>query len=138
MFQTAMIATMSGEVDNFNESISTCSFAGRVASIKNKAEINEEVDPKLIIRRLKQQIQEMKEELTVLRGEKIYRSGPLSAEEKERCMQLVQNFLATGNTAAKKGGEEDETGLFSLLFSAHLSCFDFTCRRFSFRRLAGR
>lgn len=52
-----MIATMSGELDNFNESISTCSFASRVASIKNKAQINEEVDPRLVIRRLKQQVQ---------------------------------------------------------------------------------
>jgi kinesin family protein 6/9 len=85
-----MIATLSGELDNFNESISTCAFAGRVASIKNKAEINEEVDPRLIIRRLKQQVQELKEEVAVLRGEKIYRAGPLSVEEKERCAQIVQ------------------------------------------------
>ncbi len=90
-----MIATLSGELDNFIESISTCAFAGRVASIKNKAEINEEVDPRLIIRRLKQQVQELKEEVAVLRGEKIYRAGPLSAEEKERCAQLVQVRINT-------------------------------------------
>lgn len=55
-------------------------------------------------------LQELKEELAVLRGEKIYRSGALSGDEKERCMQLVQSFLATGNTATKRDGEEDETG----------------------------
>jgi kinesin family protein 6/9 len=102
--QTAMIATLSGELDNFNESISTCAFAGRVASIKNKAEINEEVDPRLIIRRLKQQVQELKEEVAVLRGEKIYRAGPLSAEEKERCAQIVQVWRRA------KGGEGEMRG----------------------------
>ena len=52
-----MIATLSGEQDNILESIGTCRFAQRVASIKNHAEVNEELDPKLLIKRLKSQIQ---------------------------------------------------------------------------------
>ncbi|TNN65464.1 Kinesin-like protein KIF6 [Liparis tanakae] len=45
---TTMIATMSVDKRNLDESISTCRFAQRVALIKNEAVLNEELDPALI------------------------------------------------------------------------------------------
>lgn len=35
------------------ESVSTCKFAQRVARVSNRAEVNEEQDPRLVIKRLK-------------------------------------------------------------------------------------
>ena len=52
--KTAMIATVSGDLRNLDESISTCKFAQRVAMVKNEATINEQLDPALMIKRLKQ------------------------------------------------------------------------------------
>ena len=43
--KTMMIATISPEVRQTEESISTCQFAQRVALVENTAEINEEMEP---------------------------------------------------------------------------------------------
>ena len=57
--------------EKWQESVSTCRFAQRVAQVKNTAEANEEVDPILVIRRLKQEIAGLKEEITFLKGEMV-------------------------------------------------------------------
>ena len=50
-----MVATMSPDADDLDESICTCRFAGRVANIKNQVTRNEAVDPSIIIERLKRE-----------------------------------------------------------------------------------
>ena len=65
------------------ESISTCRFAQRVALIKNDAILNEELDPKLLILKLKNEIAQLKEELAMATGEQ--RTDALSEEDMERC-----------------------------------------------------
>ena len=64
------------------ESISTCRFAQRVALIKNDAILNEELDPKLMIVRLKRELAELKEELAMATGEQ--RTDELTDEDLER------------------------------------------------------
>lgn len=64
------------------ESISTCNFAQRVALIKNDAILNEELDPKLVIARLKREVEQLKEELAMATG--VQRSEELSEEDLER------------------------------------------------------
>ena len=54
--KTVMVATVSPEELALDESVSTCRFAQRVALISNRLELNEEVDPKLLIARLKAQV----------------------------------------------------------------------------------
>ncbi|XP_017894149.1 PREDICTED: kinesin-like protein KIF6 [Capra hircus] len=66
---TTMVATLSLEKRNIDESISTCRFAQRVALIKNEAVLNEEIDPKLMIIRLQKEIQELRDELAIVTGE---------------------------------------------------------------------
>ncbi|CAH2327169.1 kinesin KIF6 [Pelobates cultripes] len=66
---TTMIATLSLDKRNIDESISTCRFAQRVALIKNEATLNEEIDPQLMIVRLKKEIQALKDELSLITGE---------------------------------------------------------------------
>jgi kinesin family protein 6/9 len=67
--KTRMIATISAEKDNIDESISTCRFAQRVALIKNSLLKNEAVDPALIIQKLKKENEELKAEIAFLKGD---------------------------------------------------------------------
>jgi kinesin family member 6/9 len=67
---TMMIATISPEAKQTDESISTCHFATRVALVKNVAYINEDLEPELVIRRLKAEIKRLREEVRFLKSER--------------------------------------------------------------------
>lgn len=88
---TTMIATLSLEKRNLDESISTCRFAQRVALIKNEAILNEEIDPRLMIARLKKEIQALKDELAMVTGEQ--RREELTPEELLKLEELMKTFL---------------------------------------------
>lgn len=49
------------------ESISTCRFAQRVSTIKNDARVNEDVDPGVLIRRLRSDCANLSDELAFLK-----------------------------------------------------------------------
>ncbi|KFP99132.1 Kinesin-like KIF6, partial [Haliaeetus albicilla] len=88
---TTMIATLSIDQRNIDESIATCRFAQRVALIKNEAVLNEEIDPRLMIVQLKKEIQELKDELALVTGKQ--RTSELSQEELLRLDELLETFL---------------------------------------------
>ncbi|KAM6355147.1 LOW QUALITY PROTEIN: kinesin-like protein KIF6 [Podargus strigoides] len=88
---TTMIATISIDKRNIDESISTCRFAQRVALIKNEAVLNEEIDPRLMIIQLKKEIQELKDELALVTGKQ--RTSELSQEELLQLDELIETFL---------------------------------------------
>jgi len=67
--KTIMIATINPEASHTEESLTTCKFAQRVSLIKNKALINEEMDPSIVIRRLKNELLTLREEIAYLKGE---------------------------------------------------------------------
>ncbi|XP_044867928.1 kinesin-like protein KIF6 isoform X3 [Mauremys mutica] len=88
---TTMIATLSLDKRNIDESISTCRFAQRVALIKNEAVLNEEIDPRLMITQLKKVIQELKDELALVTGEQ--RTEELTQEELLQLDEIIKAFL---------------------------------------------
>ncbi|CAD5119019.1 DgyrCDS7671 [Dimorphilus gyrociliatus] len=92
---TTMIATISIEKKNIDESISTCRFAQRVAMIKNDAILNEELDPKLMIQKLKREIQQLKDQISMTNGDQS--TLDLSNEEISECEKLVCEFLQDNN-----------------------------------------
>ena len=53
--------------------------------IKNEVMLNEELDPKLMIQKLKREIQQLKEELAMATGEQ--RTDELSAEDLDRSVK---------------------------------------------------
>ncbi|KAH9489527.1 Kinesin- protein 6 [Bulinus truncatus] len=88
---TTMIATCSLEQSNIDESISTCRFAQRVAMIKNDVTLNEELDPRLLIAKLKRENAELRDQLALATGEQI--SEELTQEDIERCENAVKLFV---------------------------------------------
>uniref|UniRef100_A0A1I8FZC9 Kinesin-like protein n=1 Tax=Macrostomum lignano TaxID=282301 RepID=A0A1I8FZC9_9PLAT len=94
---TTMIATLSVESANLGETISTCRFAQRVAIIKNDAVLNEELDPSLLISRLRSEVAQLKAEIAALTGEQ--RDDELTEEELHLCRAAVDAFLADTNAS---------------------------------------
>jgi kinesin family protein 6/9 len=66
--KTTMIATISPDAQFTDESVSTCHFAQRVALVKNSASVNEEVEPELVIQRLRAEVRRLREEVEFLSG----------------------------------------------------------------------
>ncbi|XP_067609175.1 kinesin-like protein KIF6 isoform X3 [Pseudorca crassidens] len=96
---TTMIATLSLEKRNIDESISTCRFAQRVALIKNEAVLNEEIDPRLMIIRLQKEIQELKDELAIVTGEQ--RTEALTEAELLQLEKRITSFLEDQHPESK-------------------------------------
>ncbi|KAJ1421191.1 P-loop containing nucleoside triphosphate hydrolase protein [Ochromonadaceae sp. CCMP2298] len=89
--KTIMIATINPESGHTDESLSTCKFAQRVSLIKNRALLNEETDPSVMIRRLKGELLNLREEISFLKGE----SGEgelLSPAQLEELKQLCRTY----------------------------------------------
>ncbi|KAL2630069.1 hypothetical protein R1flu_014755 [Riccia fluitans] len=95
---TVMIATVTVAQEQLEETISTCRFAQRVALISNQVMVNEEVDPNLVIKRLKQEIKDLKEELHFLRGDQ--ERGPLTASELSILRSQIDCYVADNSEDA--------------------------------------
>ncbi|KAF8820384.1 kinesin motor domain-containing protein, partial [Cardiosporidium cionae] len=67
--KTIMIGTIAIENECIDETVSTCRFAQAVSQIENTPQINEELNPHVIIKRLKNQIVLLKEEINYLKGQ---------------------------------------------------------------------
>eukprot|EP00041_Stephanoeca_diplocostata_P016172 m.315831 g.315831 ORF g.315831 m.315831 type:complete len:798 (+) comp20281_c0_seq2:165-2558(+) len=96
---TTMIATVNVQRGNIDESISTCRFAQRVAMIQNTATLNEEVDPSVLISRLKAEVERLKAELALATGG-VPATEPLPPEEQLQCKAMVQTFVASNDPDA--------------------------------------
>ncbi|TMW61922.1 hypothetical protein Poli38472_010985 [Pythium oligandrum] len=90
--KTVMIATVSPEKEQTDESVSTCRFAQRVARVRNDARLNEEVDPQIIIRQLKAQVASLQEELAIARGD-VKEGDELKDYELDKLRLRVQDFV---------------------------------------------
>ncbi|KAH0572735.1 Kinesin-like protein [Spironucleus salmonicida] len=93
--KTCMLATLGFEVYNLQETISTCQFAQNVAMIKNAAVVNEDVDPKLLIKRLKEENLRLKEELKLLKeGDSANANKNISQDEENTIREIVNAYIA--------------------------------------------
>jgi len=90
--KTIMIANINAEESHTSETIGTCRFAQRVASIKNEAIINEDMDPSLQIKRLKDEVKRLKGEVDFLKGES-GEGDTLTDEERENLIQKCKEYV---------------------------------------------
>lgn len=60
--------------------------------IKNEAIVNEELDPRLVINRLKREVEELKNQLSIANNGESF-SGNLTQDETEKLKILVQRYL---------------------------------------------
>lgn len=118
--KTVMVGTMAVEAHHIEESMSTCRFAQRVAAIKNNASVNEELDPALLIKRLKKEVAELKDELKLQCAE--------DGEEEEHdvdveeCRKLVSAYLeADDDTPFVCGSAKRFQQCFQILREVYLS-----------------
>ena len=91
--KTIMIATINPEAAHSDESLSTCRFAQRVSLIKNKASVNEDLDPLQLIRRLKAELLNLREEISFLKGENSDEEQILTPSETEELMNNVRFYM---------------------------------------------
>eukprot|EP00659_Diplonema_papillatum_P009627 gene9627-14943_t len=94
--KTVMLATAHPQDAWMDETVSTCKFAQRVASIKVNARINEETDPTLLVKKLKAENAALKEELAMYRKGDQAGDRILSSEEKDRCKDAVVRYVNAG------------------------------------------
>eukprot|EP00756_Hemistasia_phaeocysticola_P008053 Hpha_TRINITY_DN14477_c0_g4::TRINITY_DN14477_c0_g4_i1::g.157555::m.157555/K10397/KIF6_9; kinesin family member 6/9 len=106
--KTTMLATAHPQDEWMDESISTCRFAQRVAQVKLTARINEEVDPVLLVKRLKAENASLKEELALLRKGDQAGDRILGAEEVSRCREIVRQYIADPDPDAQLTGLEGD------------------------------
>lgn len=97
--KTRMIANLSSDFEDVYESLSTCRFAQRVALVKNNAVVNEVVDPGILIQKQKSEIEELKNELAMLKGKN--QKSFLEKEDLDECQKIVNEFLADETFTAK-------------------------------------
>lgn len=93
---------MAVEDPYLDESISTCRFAQRVALIANNAMLNEEVDPRMVIEKLKKEVERLRAELAIARGEGDGDTdGELPEYELERVRQAVNDYIRDTSSNAE-------------------------------------
>ncbi|KAK1942247.1 Kinesin-like protein KIF6 [Phytophthora citrophthora] len=97
--KTVMVATVSPEKDQTDESVSTCRFAQRVARVKNDARLNEEVDPSVIIRQLKARVASLEEEIAILKGD-VNEGEELKDYEMDKLRQKCLDFVNDSEPSA--------------------------------------
>lgn len=89
--KTRMIATCSGMIDDIHESISTCRFAQSVSLVKNIISKNEVEDPELVIKKQREEIEDLKNELKVIKG--IDTKEFLDEDDINQCKVRVEEYL---------------------------------------------
>ena len=98
-----MVATVNPEFEHVFEGISTCRFALRIASVRNALLVNEETDPKLVIKRLREENRALRAELKLARGDVDGRDA-LSESEINRLRSDIERFCDDENDEPDLGG----------------------------------
>ncbi|KPA80841.1 Kinesin putativekinesin [Leptomonas pyrrhocoris] len=99
--KTAMLATAHVVASQVAETISTCQFAQRVALIRQAPQVNVETDPVLLVRKLKAEVAQLRDEVAYLRANgggsgsstTLAADRALSDDERDICRRMVDAFV---------------------------------------------
>ncbi|XP_039263184.2 kinesin-like protein KIF6 [Styela clava] len=103
---TSLVATISIDEHNLDETLSTCNFAQSVSMIKTKPKLNQIEDLNLIIARLQEENIRLNSKLDELQRSKI--NDPLTEEEVENLKQMVLNYFNDNDSDAFLDVLEDD------------------------------
>eukprot|EP01016_Furgasonia_blochmanni_P031008 TRINITY_DN3210_c0_g1_i8.p1 TRINITY_DN3210_c0_g1~~TRINITY_DN3210_c0_g1_i8.p1 ORF type:complete len:633 (-),score=177.49 TRINITY_DN3210_c0_g1_i8:277-2082(-) len=84
--KTVMIATLSGDVDNLEETISTARFAQRCSQLENEIKKNEKVDLNVLVQKLEKENYSLQQELESYKS----RFGGLGEAGKKKDRKMTQ------------------------------------------------
>ncbi|KAJ1522736.1 hypothetical protein ONE63_001895 [Megalurothrips usitatus] len=90
---TAMLATLSSNKNNIDETLSTCRFAQRVALVRNEALLNEEKDPHQEIALLRADVRRLKDQIAALTAAGSQVTDELTEAERAECRAWVLEYL---------------------------------------------
>lgn len=103
--RTSMLATVHTARSMIPETISTCQFAQRVALIRQNAHVNEETDPVLLLKKLKAEIVQLKDQLAFSeKGGGGSADRVLTSDEHHMCEVMVDNFLRSPEAESRIEG----------------------------------
>uniref|UniRef100_A0A3P9GYX6 Kinesin family member 13Bb n=1 Tax=Oryzias latipes TaxID=8090 RepID=A0A3P9GYX6_ORYLA len=88
--RTAMVATISPAADNYDETLSTLRYADRAKNIINHAVVNEDPNAR-IIRELREEVEKLREQLTVAESMK----APELKDRLEESEKLIEEMTVT-------------------------------------------
>ncbi|TPP44072.1 Kinesin motor domain family protein [Leishmania donovani] len=98
--KTVMLATAHVVASQVAETMSTCQFAQRVALIQQAPQVNVETDPVLLVRRLRAEVAQLKDEVAYLRANgggsgaaSLAADRTLTADEKNVCRGMVDAYI---------------------------------------------
>lgn len=103
--RTSMLATVHTVRSMVPETISTCQFAQRVALIRQNAHVNEETDPVLLVRKLKEEIVRLKDQLAFAeKGGGGSADRVLTSDEHHMCEMMVDTYLRSSEPDSRIEG----------------------------------
>ena len=89
--RTVMIANLSAEADNIDESISTARFAQRCSMLVNEIHVNERMDLNLIIKKLEEENTVLRKEIELANGGSVRKD--LTMDELEKTEAEIGRFM---------------------------------------------
>ncbi|RVE56001.1 hypothetical protein OJAV_G00231620 [Oryzias javanicus] len=95
--RTAMVATISPAGDNYDETLSTLRYADRAKNIVNHAVVNEDPNAR-IIRELREEVEKLREQLTVAESMK----APELKDRLEESEKLIQEMTVSWEEKLRK------------------------------------
>lgn len=92
--RTSMLATVHSVRSMVPETISTCQFAQRVALIRQNAQLNEETDPVLLVKKMRAEILQLKDQLAFAeKGGGGAADRVLTSDEHHMCELMVNTYV---------------------------------------------
>jgi len=104
--KTVLVANLSGEMDNLEESISTCRFAQRCSMLETEITKNEQMDVNILLKKLERENRELKQDLE---SQMISRQTEFDDEE-EQNLSEADIFACSEQTLDFINGNIDDVG----------------------------
>lgn len=100
--KTILVANISADIDNLEETMSTARFAVRCSKVENEITINEHMDLNILVSKLHNENKELRDKLAILESKNLIEDNDkdLTPYEKDECKIIISDYL--NNTSKNK------------------------------------